>query len=103
MERAVANSAEPNDRGATGVPLPLPLPKRKPQRLPKGTDEEIDYLMFKAEAVEPHNTQSGFLFFDVSGVEQPLIGSHILFTGLRNGDDRELFYFDIPLQGSSVQ
>jgi hypothetical protein len=54
--------------------------------------------MFKAEAVEPHNTQSGFLFFDVSGVDQPLIGSHILITGLRNGAGQELFYFDIPLQ-----
>ena len=96
VERAVANSVEPQDRTAPG--LPLPIPKRKPQRLPKGTDEEIDYLMFKAEAVEPHNTQSGFLFFDVSGVTQPLVGSHILLTGIRNGAGQELFYFDIPLQ-----
>ena len=96
VERAVANSAEPQDRTAPG--LPLPLPRRKAQRLPKGTDEEIDYLMFMAEAVEPHNTQSGFLFFDVSGVTQPLIGSHILFTGIRSGAGQELFYFDIPLQ-----
>src|SRR5436305_1514224 len=79
-------------------PLPMPIPRRKPKRLPKDTDEEIDYLMFKAEAVEPHNTQSGFLFFDVSGVSQALIGSHILFTGIRNGAGQELFYFDIPLQ-----
>jgi hypothetical protein len=50
--------------------------------------------------VEPHSTRSGFLFFDVSGVQQPLIGSHILFTGIRNGAGQELFYFDIPLQGS---
>jgi hypothetical protein len=96
VERAVANSAEPQDRTAPG--LPLPLPRRKAQRLPKGTDEEIDYLMFKAEAVEPHNTQSGFLFFDVSGVTQPLIGSHILLTGIRNGVGQELFYFDIQVQ-----
>jgi hypothetical protein len=96
VERAVANSAEPQDRTAPG--LPLPIPRRKAQRLPKGTDEEIDYLLFKAEAVEPHNTQSGFLFFDVSGVPQPLIGSHILLTGIRNGAGQELFYFDIPLQ-----
>jgi hypothetical protein len=98
VERAVANSVEPQDRSITGVPLPLPIPRRKPKRLPKGTDEEIDYLIFKAEAVEPHNTQSGFIFFDVSGVTQPLIGSHILFTGIRNGAGQELFYFDIPLQ-----
>lgn len=96
VERAVANSVEPQDR--QGPSLPLPIPRRKPQRLPKGTDEEIDYLMFKAEAVEPHNTQSGFLFFDVSNVAQPLVGSHVVFTGIRNGVGQELFYFDIPLQ-----
>ena len=99
VERAVANSAEPQDRSATRVPLPVPIPRSKPKRLPKGTDEEVDYLIFKAEAVEPHSTRSGFLFFDVSGVQQPLIGSHILFTGIRNGAGQELFYFDIPLQG----
>ena len=98
IERAVANSTEPQDQSTTRVPLPVPIPRSKPRRLPKNTEEEIDYLIFKAKAVEPHNTQSGFLFFDVSGVQQPLIGSHILFTGIRNGDGQELFYFDIPLQ-----
>ena len=98
VERAIANSVEPQDRSTTRVPLPVPIPRSKPKRLPKNTDEEIEYLIFKAKAVEPHNTQSGFLFFDVSGVQQPLIGSHILFTGIRNGEGQELFYFDIPLQ-----
>jgi hypothetical protein len=96
VERAIANSVEPQDRTVPGIPIPLP--KKKPKRLPKDADEEIDYLMFKAEAVEPHSTQSGFLFFDVSGVSQPLIGSHLLFTGVRNANGQELFYFDIPLQ-----
>jgi hypothetical protein len=98
VERAIANSVEPQDQSTTRVPLPVPMPRSKPKRLPKNTQEEIDYLIFKAKAVEPHNTQSGFLFFDVSGVQQPLIGSHILFTGIRNGEGQELFYFDIPLQ-----
>jgi hypothetical protein len=103
VERAIANSAEPQDRSVTRIPIPLPIPRGKPRRLPKGTDEEIDYLIFKAEAVEPHNTQSGFLFFDVSGVSQPLIGSHILFTGIRTAQGQELFYFDIPLQKGAHQ
>lgn len=96
VERAIANSVEPQDRTVPGISIPLP--KKKPKRLPKDADEEIDYLMFKAEAVEPHSTQSGFLFFDVSGVSQPLIGSRLLFTGVRNAKGQELFYFDIPLQ-----
>jgi|SRR4051812_38293741 hypothetical protein len=96
VERAVANSVEPQDRSVPGIPIPLP--KKKPKRLAKGTDEEIDYLMFKAEAVEPHSTQSGFLFFDVSGIAQSLSGSRVLFTGIRNAKGQELFYFDIPLE-----
>jgi hypothetical protein len=96
IERAVANSTQPQDRSIPGIPIPLP--KKTPKRLPKGTDEEIDYLIFKAQAVEPHATQAGFLFFDVGGVLQPLIGSHVLVTGVRNAKGQELFYFDIPLQ-----
>ncbi|PYY17953.1 MAG: hypothetical protein DMG60_09905 [Acidobacteria bacterium] len=98
IERAVGRSVEPQDTSTTRIPIPVPIPRGKPKRLPKGAEEEIDYLMFKAEAVEPHNTQAGFLFFDVSGIQQPLIGSRILFTGLRNAKGQELFYFDIPLQ-----
>jgi hypothetical protein len=98
IERAVGRSIEPQDTSSTRIPLPVPIPRGKPKRLPKGTEEEIDYLMFKAEAVEAHNTQAGFLFFDVSGVQQPLIGSRILFTGIRDAKGQELFYFDIPLQ-----
>ena len=98
IERAVGRSVDPQDSSSTRIPLPLPIPRGKKTRLPRGTSEEIDSLMFKAQAVEPHNTQAGFLFFDVSGVQQPLIGSRILFTGIRNGKGDELFYFDIPLQ-----
>lgn len=96
LERILGSASEPTGNDATRLPLPLPLPKHK-SRLPKGTDEEIDYLQFKAEAVEPHNTQAGFIFFNVSGVPQPLVGTHVLFTGIRNADGQELFYFDIPL------
>jgi hypothetical protein len=98
IERAIGRSVEPQDTSTTRIPIPVPIPRGKPKRLPKGAEEEIDYLMFKAEAIEPHNTQAGFLFFDVSGVQQPLIGSRILFTGIRDAKGQELFYFDIPLQ-----
>ena len=96
LERILGSRSEPKDNESTRLPLPLPIPKHK-SRLPKGTDEEIEYLQFKAEAVEPHNTQAGFIFFNVSGVAEPLAGTHVLFTGIRNADGQELFYFDIPL------
>jgi hypothetical protein len=102
VERAIANSAEPQDRASTRVPLPIPLPKHKAKRLPKDAEQEIDYLIFKAKAVEPHTTQSGFLFFNTGNVSEPLSGTHILFTGIRNAEGQELFYFDIPLSRSDL-
>ncbi len=102
VERAIANSAEPQDRATTRVPLPIPLPRHSNKRLPKDAEQEIDYLIFKAKAVEPHSTQSGFLFFDMGNVSEPMKGSHILFTGIRNAAGQELFYFDIPLSRSDL-
>jgi hypothetical protein len=102
VERAIANSAEPQDHASTRVPLPIPLPRHKATRLPKDAEQEIDYLIFKAKAVEPHATQSGFLFFNTGNVSEPLNGTHILFTGIRNASGQELFYFDIPLSRSDL-
>src|SRR5438874_11418848 len=45
IERAVGRSVEPQDTtSSTRIPLPVPIPRGKPKRLPKGTEEEIDYL-----------------------------------------------------------
>ena len=57
---------------------------------------------FAAEAVEPHTTKSGFLFFDVLSVKQPVQGSHIYLTGLRDAGGNELMYFEIPVSPSNA-
>jgi len=54
--------------------------------------------MFNAKAVEPHSTQSGFLFFDVSGLSAPLPGAHFYLTGVRDAKGTELMYFEIPFE-----
>ena len=59
--------------------------------------DEITRAQFAAEAVEPHSTQSGFLFFDVQGVSQPVDGAHIYLTGVSDNNGNELMYFEIPL------
>jgi len=59
--------------------------------------EEIQSAKFAAEAVEPHTTKSGFLFFDVEGVKQPLDGAHIYLTRVRDAGGAELMYFEIPV------
>jgi hypothetical protein len=59
--------------------------------------EEIDSSQFAAKAVEPHGTQSGFLFFDVGGIASPLPGANIDITGIADAKGSELMYFEIPV------
>jgi len=79
-------------------PLPLPIPKKPKGAVNKKMQDEIDEAMFSAKAVEPHSTQSGFLFFDVSGISAPEPGAHLYITGIRNAKGTELMYFEIPLE-----
>ncbi|MGB7553500.1 MAG: hypothetical protein WBM04_03955, partial [Candidatus Korobacteraceae bacterium] len=67
--------------------------------------QQYDELMrakFTAEAVEPHSTKSGFLFFDVQRISQPVDGAHIYLTGVRDNNGNELMYFEIPLTPSNA-
>jgi len=99
IQRRLAN--QPRTQTTT-PPLPLPLPRKSRGRVSGSTQDELDYLQFKARAVEAHSTQSGFFFFDTSGMSDPLAGSHIYITGVRNGNGQELFYFDLPLKKSAA-
>ncbi len=80
---------------------PIPLSGNKNKKAQKQYDE-ITTAHFSAEAVEPHTTRSGFLFFDVQGVTQPVAGSHVYLTGVRDAGGNELIYFDIPLIASNA-
>lgn len=83
----------------TPSPLPLPFPRKKVKGgVGKQAMEEIQSAQFGARAVEPHTTQAGFLFFDVSGISTPLAGAHFYLTGVRDSKGDELMYFEIPLE-----
>ena len=79
-------------------PIPVPIPQKKVKGTisPKERDE-IETSQFAAKAVEPHNTQSGFLFFDVEDITAPLEGAHIYITGVNDAKGTELMYFELPL------
>jgi hypothetical protein len=78
---------------------PIPFPTKKVKGgLSKQALEEIQNAQFVAKAVEPHSTQSGFLFFDVSDLSTPLAGAHFYLTGVRDAKGNELMYFEIPLE-----
>ncbi len=83
----------------SNVPSPLPFPRSKVKgAVGKEALDEIQNAPFAARAVEPHGTQAGFLFFDVSGISTPLAGAHFYLTGVRDAKGNELMYFEIPLE-----
>jgi hypothetical protein len=85
----------------TPRPMPLPLPQGQGKvkgGLKEKAMDEIERSQFAAKAVEPHSTASGFLFFDVSGISNPLAGANFYLTGVRDGKGNELMYFEIALE-----
>jgi len=84
---------------ASGPKYPLPFPRTKVKgAVGKKALEEMDAAQFSAKAVEPHSTQSGFMFFDVTGISEPLDRARFYLTGLRDSKGAELLYFEIPFQ-----
>jgi len=88
-----------NPRTNTNAPLPFPIPQKKVKgTISQKEKNEIESSQFAAKAVEPHNTQSGFLFFDVEDISAPLAGAHIYVTGVNDAKGAELMYFELPLE-----
>lgn len=80
-------------------PSPLPFPTKKVKGgVSKEAANEIENAPFRAKAVEPHNTQSGFLFFDVSGISTPLAGAQFYLSGVYDAKGNQLMYFEVPLE-----
>ena len=82
---------------ASRSPLPFPTKKVK-GGLKKETLEEIQSSQFGAKAVEPHSSQAGFMFFDVSGISTPLAGANLYVTGIKDAQGNELMYFEVPME-----
>jgi hypothetical protein len=78
-------------------PVPIPLPRKVKGTISKKEMDEIESSQFAAKAVEPHGTQSGFLFFDVGGIASPLPGANLNITGVADAKGEELMYFEISL------
>jgi hypothetical protein len=87
-----------NPRTNTNAPLPFPIPQKKVKgTITQKERDEIESSQFAAKAVEPHNTQSGFLFFDVEDIPTPLAGAHLYVTGVDDAKGTELMYFEIVM------
>lgn len=103
-------AAEPEDverligprepRGAMPAPSPFPMGipglHRKSKNYAAAIEEDFNTFEYQALVVEPHTTRAGFLFYVLTGLENPLKDAHLSITRLRNADGEELFYFEIP-------
>jgi hypothetical protein len=86
-------------RSDTPNPLPIPLPKKEVKGgVSRKTWDELEQARFGAEAVEPHSTARGFLFFDIQDISNPLAGASFYLTGVHDANGNELMYFEIPME-----
>jgi hypothetical protein len=97
--RAMTHTKRNDDVARTTNPLPFPR-SHKVGGLSQEDRDEVDRARFQAEAVEPNNTQAGFVFFDVGGLDNPLDGATLYVTGIRDNGGTELMYFEIPLKAT---
>jgi hypothetical protein len=86
------------EREGKKIPLPGPLPsiKTKPKASNKDIEEDFDQFEYQALVVEAHTTRAGFLFYDVSQLDHPLVGAKMNLHKLRDASGNELFFFEIP-------
>jgi hypothetical protein len=100
-------AAEPEDverlmtrkeREGKKIPMPGPIPaiKLKPKASNKDIEQDFNTFEYGALVVEPHTTRAGFLFYDVSDLDHPLVGAKLHLHELRDAAGKELFYFEIP-------
>ena len=95
--RRMTHAKRSDDVARTASPLPFPT-KHKVGGLKQEDQDEVEHALFQAKAVEPNNTQSGFVFFDVKDLDNPLDGATLYVTGVRDSGGKELMYFEIPLE-----
>ncbi len=86
------------EREGGKIPMPGPIPaiKLKPKASNKDIEEDFNTFEYGALVVEPHTTRAGFLFYDVSQLDNPLNGSKLHLHKVMDADGKELFYFEIP-------
>jgi hypothetical protein len=94
IERRIGKVKRPD----SGYKLPGPLPRigNKSDSTNKNVDQDFHEFEYSAIAVEAHTTRAGFLFYDVEGLANPLVGAKLNLRMLRGADGKELFYFEIP-------
>lgn len=91
LYRRLSNPSKPDSKN------PLPFPRKVKGGVTKAQMDEIEQSQFAARAVEPHTTQSGFLYFDIAGLSSPLRDAIIDIDGVDDSRGTELLFFEISM------
>ncbi len=91
LYRRLSNPTKPNTNN------PLPFPRKVKGGVTKAQMDEIAQSQFAARAVEPHSTQSGFLYFDIADLNSPLRDAIIDVSGVDDARGHELLFFEISM------
>jgi hypothetical protein len=89
-------------KGAAGRKIPLPLPIPPITIHDKGPDKKIAQddkdFGFSNTTVEPHSSLSGYLFYDIRGLGDPVLKGAELYVKMVHTLDgkKQLFSFNIP-------
>jgi len=97
LRRVLTSIRAPNSRAQDQIPLPVPGKDTVHGGLSSRDLNDLQRAMFSARAIEPHASVQGFLFFDVTGLDQPAQGARLYATGITDGRGHELMYFEVAL------
>jgi len=97
LRRALTAIRAPGSRGQDRMPLPLPGKGSVHGGLSNRDRDELQRAMFSARAVDAHASRQGFLFFDVTGLDNPAQGARLYVTGIADNRGHELMYFEVAL------
>ena len=83
-----------------GAKIPLgPIPIKvggKGKNRDKQIKADFDAYGYSSIAIEPHTTHAGFFFYDVTGVDHPLIGAKLEVREVQDSTGKQLFAFEVP-------
>lgn len=103
LRRALTALQAPNSRTQDKIPVPLPGKGNAHGGVSNREMQELERAFFMATKVEPHSSEQGFLFFDVTGLEHPAQGARLYLTGVSDRKGNELMYFEVPLDREAGQ
>ena len=94
IERMIDTPPNPGAKVPLG-PIPIKV-VGKGKNKDKQIKSDFDAYADSSIAIEPHTTHAGFFFYDVSGVDHPLIGAKLEVRQVQTSDGKQMFAFEVP-------